>query len=49
MAVDHESEEGWQNAEQANWRGLALTDPIKTIQVRTKSRSTHTIPDLDHY
>ena len=31
MAVDHE--EDWQNTEQVNWRGLTLTDPIKTIQV----------------
>ncbi|CAL1697962.1 unnamed protein product [Somion occarium] len=33
MAVDHEpTEEDWQNAQQPHWKGLGLTDPIKTIE-----------------
>jgi hypothetical protein len=33
MAVDEESE--WDHLNRTNWRGLGLTDPIKSIEVRS--------------
>ena len=32
MAAEYEDEE-WARAAQKNWRGLGLTDPIKSVEV----------------
>ena len=33
MAPHEEEEEEWGRAAQTNWRGLGLTDPVKSVEV----------------
>lgn len=32
-------ENDWDHLNQANWRGLGLTDPIKSVEVRSNGRN----------
>lgn len=33
MAAHGEAEEDWAQLEQPHWRGLGITDPIKSVEV----------------
>lgn len=45
MAVDgHDAgDDQWEKADQPHWRGLGLTDPIKSVEVRFSVR----LPNLE--
>jgi hypothetical protein len=49
MADLHDEESEWDHLNRANWRGLGLTDPIKSVEVGRKftvllSAITHFLP-----